>query len=112
MSMFIDFTEYVLPNGRQRVLKISVPDDIGKMARDIENDGERRFECETLRTGQISLTIVGENDDGDQDDLDIEIADSPHTRDVVLATLIKRFHAKINPPAVLDAKVAELEGGK
>lgn len=93
--MIIDFIEFVPPKGRQRPLQISVPDDIGKMARDIENDGERRFECETLSTGHISLTICGENDDGDQDDLDIEIARSQLTRDGALAALIKRFHARI-----------------
>lgn len=96
--MIIDFIEYILPNGRQRPAQFVVSDEIGEMAREIENDGERRFECETLSTGQISLTICGENEDGDQGDLDIEIAEKGLV-DVALPRLITRFHAQMTEAA-------------
>lgn len=64
--MAIPFTQYVLPNGRQREESIERPAEVEAIAdRFIEAGG--RYECEVLTTGHVSLTAVKEVDGEDQD---------------------------------------------
>ena len=94
----IPFTQYLMPNGRKSAVTIDRPDDVASIARKIIDRGYR-FECEVLSTGHASFTVVGPNDDGDDDDLDIAIAmDGPQVPNTV-DKLIKRFAAKIGVSA-------------
>ena len=53
----IPFTQYLLPNGRKEPQNIERPAEIEALAtRFIDSGG--RYECEVLRTGEVSLTAV------------------------------------------------------
>lgn len=52
----IEFTEYILPNGRKKKKYFIRPLDIVEKADKIIEKGYR-FEMEKLRTGEISITI-------------------------------------------------------
>jgi len=54
--MEIDFTQYLLPDGRTTEIKIDRPDDIAAIASEILESGKYRFECEMLTTGMVSFT--------------------------------------------------------
>lgn len=55
----IPFTQYVLPDGRQREVSIERPGDIEKLAQRFIDDGGR-YECEILTDGTVSLTAVAD----------------------------------------------------
>ena len=57
MTGQITFTQYLLPDGRQREAYIERPDEVVAKARRIIDAGYA-FECERLRNGMISLTIA------------------------------------------------------
>lgn len=54
--MIVHFTEYVLPNGAQRLRNFDVPDILRPEVEDLIGEG-CAFEMEVLRTGEVSLTI-------------------------------------------------------
>jgi len=56
METVIPFTQYLLPNGRQRPVEIEVDSATAAVAHKILALGRYRFECEMLRTGEVSLT--------------------------------------------------------
>lgn len=58
----IPFTQYLLPNGERKPIKINRPFAIQAKARDIMALGYR-FEAEILTDGMVSLTIAGKNTD-------------------------------------------------
>lgn len=58
----IDFIQYLRPDGRRAVVSIDRPEPVFIKAQFIRQHGFR-FECETLATGQVSLTVS--DDDGD-----------------------------------------------
>jgi hypothetical protein len=85
-SPIITFTEFVLPHGRTREQYIEVAADVADKARTIVARGFR-FECELLRTGQVSLTIT----DPEEGDADIRVVpNGPGVRDAV-EDLVRRF---------------------
>lgn len=51
----MNFTQYLMPNGRKRAVTIDVDSEIEHMATELEKKG-CRFEIEMLMTGQISMT--------------------------------------------------------
>jgi hypothetical protein len=58
----ISFTQYLRPYGRKRFVYIERPKEIEALAwRFIAAGGS--YECEELRTGQVSLTAVHEDQD-------------------------------------------------
>lgn len=65
----IPFTQYVLPDGRQKPVSIEVACDVAEKAASIIASG-LRFECEILRTGHVSLTI---HDPDEGDDVAIKV---------------------------------------
>jgi hypothetical protein len=67
----IRFTEYVLPDGRQRDAYVERPAEIEALASEVVAAGGR-FEIEMLRTGYVSMEVVG-GDDGDPFNVAIEI---------------------------------------
>lgn len=59
----IEFTQYLMPHGRQIAVRIECPEDVAAKARGIIAAGFR-FECEMLNDyTTISLTIVGDKAD-------------------------------------------------
>jgi hypothetical protein len=67
----IPFTQYVLPNGRKKLIHIVRPPEVVATAQEVAAMGGR-FECEILTTGHVSLTCVGEID-GEESDVAIEV---------------------------------------
>ena len=98
MTHSIPFTEFVLPNGRKRAIKMPCSEEIATMGKALIDNGFW-FECETLSQGHISLTVCGlfRNGEGDDEpcDYDIEIAHSMPTRGDALETLVRRFYATL-----------------
>lgn len=58
----ISFTQYLLPRGERRAVKIHRPFAIQMKANEISKLGYK-FECEILTNGMVSLTIAGKNTD-------------------------------------------------
>lgn len=94
----IEFTQYLRPNGRKVLVGIDCSPEIQTLARQIIEKGYE-FECEELRTGDVSLTIT---DPVEEQDVDIEIVRA-HIRWNVLGAvndaverLVKRFAEKMN----------------
>lgn len=82
----IPFTEFVLPHGRTREQWIEVDPSVADKARTIIARGFR-FECELLRTGQVSLTIT----DPEDGDADIRVVpNGPGVREAV-EDLVRQF---------------------
>ncbi len=76
----IPFTQYLLPHGERRDELIEVAPDIAAKAASLIERGFT-FECEILRTGQVSVTIT---DPQEEIDADIRvIANGPGVREAV-----------------------------
>ncbi len=89
--MAIEFTQYMLPDGRTKQIHIDRPSDIEEKARAITNAGFH-FECEFLTTGEISFTIA---DREKQDDVALEFSENgPEVLDAV-DKLITDFHTAL-----------------
>ncbi len=89
--MSIEFTEFMLPNGKRRPVNIDRPDQIEDKARKIVEAGYV-FECEVLRTGMISLTVADPHEDRD-----VEIVLVPNGPQVPVGvdTLVERAYTRI-----------------
>lgn len=75
----IPFTQYLLPDGRQMPVVIEVSDEAHAAAMKLIDTG-LEFECEVLRTGDVSLTIT----DPAEGDLDIAVVpNGPGMREAV-----------------------------
>ena len=62
----ISFTQYLLPNGKRQPIQIERHAEIEAIAtRFIDSGG--RYECEVLRTGDVSFTAVKEINGEEQD---------------------------------------------
>ena len=62
MTVGIQFTQYLLPDGRTRPQWIMRPDEIQALANRFIAAGGR-YECEMLTTGEVSFTAVLDPDD-------------------------------------------------
>jgi len=62
--MDIKFTQYFLPDGRQKEVFIDRPKDVAEKAERIAAAGYK-LECEVLMTGHVSLTIFDPNQEID-----------------------------------------------
>lgn len=90
--MGIPFTQYVLPHGRKREETIERPAEIEALAQKFIDAGGR-YECEVLTTGEVSFTAVFCDEDGDEQDVEIEIcANGPAVRDAVDAIVRKSLN--------------------
>lgn len=58
----IYFTQFLLPDGRKKIISIDRPDPVVSKADAIKRHGFR-FECEVLTTGDVSLTISDDDQD-------------------------------------------------
>lgn len=64
--MEIPFTQFLMPDGRQRPMIIDRPNDIGEKAKQLMDSG-CRLEIEILMTGEISMTVERDQEDGEID---------------------------------------------
>lgn len=63
--MSIEFTQFLLPDGRQKKIKIDRPKAIEDLATELDDAGHR-FEIEVLMNGVISMTVEIEGPDGEE----------------------------------------------
>ena len=89
----IEFTQYLLPDGRKKIIHILRPDHIAAYAQHIEADGHR-FECEILRTGEVSLTI---HHIDDEEDRDIEVVPNGPEIPKAIDRMIERYWIATRP---------------
>lgn len=61
--MSIEFTQFLMPDGRRKRITIECPPQIEEKAEAIKNAG-LDFECEVLRNGMVSFTCT--DDEADQ----------------------------------------------
>lgn len=61
--MSILFTQFLLPDGHTREMWIRRPRAVELLARQLRDAGHR-FEIETLTTGEISMTVEADGEDG------------------------------------------------
>lgn len=61
----VEFTEYVLPNGRKRSRAIRVDGEVTRCWAELLFERGVRFEMEVLRTGEASLTAEADDDEGE-----------------------------------------------
>ncbi len=88
------FTQYHLPDGRTSPATISVDAEHEEMAAKLKACN-CVFECEILRTGEVSLTIDTEDDEGDCRTLAIEVVPKGYagTRDAVQKLIADAYAA-------------------
>jgi hypothetical protein len=92
--MTIHLTQYCLPDGRRQIISIDCPAAVEEKARLLESAGYA-LEAEILSSGTVSFTIVGMNEHGEENDVDIELCRNGPGTAAALCKLILRF----NPPA-------------
>jgi hypothetical protein len=93
MSKTIEVTQFIRPNGRREILEVELPNDTGAQAEAIIEAG-MRFEAEVLMSGEVSLTISGPNDEGEDDDLEIEISPNDERVKEAMNRLIAKGYAR------------------
>lgn len=85
--MSIGFTQYLRPLGNKREVEIDMPPEIEALAaRFIAAGG--RFECEELRTGQVSLTGAYKLE-GEWQDIAIELCANGPEVDAAVEKLVR-----------------------
>ena len=90
----VTFTRYVPPDGRKVPGHFNLPNEVADKAHALQELG-LGFELELLRTNEASLTLVGDNEEGERDDLDIEVvANAPDAVKSAAERLIERAHAQ------------------
>ena len=78
----IPFTQYLRPNGEKRAVTISMTATVEHWAHWFIAAGGR-YECEEMRTGEISLTAVHEVEGEDQDIAIVLCRNDPNIRNAV-----------------------------
>ena len=71
--MSIQFTQYLLPFGRKQLVEISRSAEVEDIAQRFIASGGR-YECEALRTGQVSFTAVKAFNGLPENDVAIELS--------------------------------------
>lgn len=94
---FIEFTQYLLPDGKRVTNPFVTTKEIAQMGEDLIKAGYR-FEVEILTTGDISATIVGKIPDSEEDGdvAQIVIPNDPNVG-VRVDEMISRFHFNTFP---------------
>lgn len=94
----IPFVQFMLPNGRQEPTSLPVDDpSTGKLASEILMTKRYRFECEVLRTGQVSVTCA---DSQEQEDIAIEVCRNGPAVTAAVSKMVKDAYAIIFPDKV------------
>lgn len=87
--MAVSFTQYLLPDGRKKIITLSVADDVDALARKLIDKGYH-FEIEILTTGQVAAS-VGDNDG----DYVHDIGFNDNTVQQRMETMIRRAAEKL-----------------
>ncbi len=90
--MNIPFTQFLLPDGRQRPVMWECTSHEQEVKARALMDAGARFECEVLQTGAVSLTVEIVDNDGEDQTLGHEIC--PNDEKVIqsVAKLVERAH--------------------
>lgn len=101
----VEFTQYLLPDGRMQKIQFDAPWELQKMADEITGRGYK-FEAEVLTTGEVSFTV---GDPELADDIEIEICpNGPGVREAVhrlierAYKLVTETNAKVGDESVLS----------
>ncbi len=86
----VQFTQYLRPDGRTKLITLSVADDLFANVEAIKNIGAR-LECEVLMNGIVSLTIC---DPDEGDDFDIRLTANGPDVPKAVDDLIRQFTEK------------------
>lgn len=68
-NVIVEFTQYLLPYGNPRKVTTEVPESLKRYVDDLKFAGAE-FECEMLRTGDVSFTIEYQHNPNDEDDIE------------------------------------------
>jgi hypothetical protein len=82
----IEFTQYLRPGGRKKIVYAPCTLEIKRKATELEAKG-LKFECEILTTSDVSLTIVD-----NIGDVGIEISKNDKSIDQALERLVNRAY--------------------
>ncbi len=102
--MSIPFTQYLMPNGKQKEVSIEMPSDIEATAHDLLGKG-CRFDIEMLSTGLVSMTC----EKGDEV-LAIEICENNEKILTGVETIVKQAAAQ--PPLNADPPIGSGKSGE
>jgi len=61
----IQFTQFLMPDGRQKKVEIERPEETEQLATELHEAGHR-FEIEMLTTGEISMTVETDGKNGEE----------------------------------------------
>lgn len=86
----LEFTQYLQPDGRKKQVVTMVSEEIHIMAEAIIEAGNR-FECEVLRTSQVSLTITND----EFGDVAFEVVPNGPAVPEAIERMIRRYHARM-----------------
>lgn len=93
--MTIPFTQYCPPNGRKQFIEISRSAEVEAIAQRFIASGGR-YECEVLRTGQVSFTAVKAFNGMDEGDVAIELStNEPGAPGIAVDKLVRSSEAFI-----------------
>lgn len=91
--MSIPFTQFMLPDGHRKRVEIDRPEHIEAIAHDLISQGVR-FECEMLRTGEVSFEAL----DSDDNSLAMEVCgNGPQVLEAV-DRLVSEATARLKEP--------------
>lgn len=88
----IPFTQYLLPDGKLENTGFVASDEVEAKALAVIQAGYR-FECEILRTDQVSLTVF---DKKEEVDVEIEIVENGPGVPLAVARLVERAYTRIS----------------
>lgn len=88
----IPFTQYLLPDGRQRPVRWECTSHEQEVKARALLDAGARFECEMLQTGQVSLTVEMLGNDHEPHTMAHEICDNDPQVVQAVARLVESAH--------------------
>lgn len=92
--MDVHFTQFLRPDGRRRPNTIDRPDDIGLAAQELVAAG-CHLDIEELQTGDISMSVEREDDEGETEVLSNRVCDNGPPVPVNVDEMIREAHAKL-----------------
>lgn len=92
----IEFTQYLLPDGRKKSITMDAPADIAGMANTVKERGGV-FEAEILTTDEVSLTVLY-----NEEDIAIEVVPNGPGIGEAVARLVKSALTHLNGEEVDD----------
>ena len=88
----IEFTQFLMPDGRQRKVKIDRPEETERLATELHDAGHR-FEIEMLTTGAISMTVEIDGENGEEIVRSHQICDNGPAVPASIDTMMREAYA-------------------